>query len=165
MSELADLFEKYGTDKGRNGYHEAYAKVLGPMRRSIKRVLEIGIGTMIPGVHSSMVDYAAAHYKPGGSLRAWRDYFPGAQILGLDVQPDTQFSDERIETMLGDSTDPAVAQRFPGDHFDLIIDDGDHARQFATMLLWWPKVALGGVYAIEDVWGEGQSLMVMQRRA
>lgn len=162
---LEALFNKYGTDKGRNGYASVYTKVLAPHRTTITRVLEIGIGTMIPDAHSSMVNYAAAHYKPGGSLRAWRDYFPNANITGLDVQPDTQFTDDRIGTLLGDSTDPAVAQQFPDEFFDLIIDDGDHARQLQTLIAMWPKLRIGGIYAIEDVWGDTQPLIVMTRNA
>ena len=33
-----------------------------------------GIGTMLPGVHSSMVGFASPGYRPGGSLRSWRDF-------------------------------------------------------------------------------------------
>lgn len=165
MSMLAKLFESYGTDKARNGYHKIYEPLLVSQRLSITRVLEIGIGTLNPAAHSSMVNYAAPHYKPGGSLRAWRDYFPNAEIVGLDVEPDTQFTEDRITTWLGDSTDPAVAQHIANVSFDLIIDDGDHARQFETMLAMWPKLKIGGIYAIEDVWGTSQSLMVMTRNA
>lgn len=165
MTELGDLFDKYGSDKVRSGYHTAYAKALGTKRKSIKAVLEVGIGTMIPGVHSSMVNYAAPHYLPGGSLRAWRDYFPNAQIVGLDVQPDTQFSEDRIGTLLGDSSDVAEMESlFPNETFDLIVDDGDHTRQFETLLALWPKLKIGGTYAIEDIWGVTQSLIIMTRR-
>ena len=164
---LEALFTKYGTDKAANGYAPIYTKVLAPQRKQITSVLEIGIGTMIPDVHSSMVNYAAPHYKPGGSLRAWRDWFPNAHITGLDVQRDTQFSEDRISTLLGDSTDAAsMSNLFQDNEFDLIIDDGDHARQFATMLAMWPKLKLGGVYVIEDVWGDNvQPLMIMTRNA
>ena len=163
---LQALFVKYGTDKAVNGYAPTYTKVLAAHRKTITRVLEIGIGTMIPGVHSSMADYARDGYRPGGSLRAWRDYFANATITGLDIQPDTQFTEERINTVLGDSTDPVVAQQFPDEHFDLIIDDGDHARQFHTMTVMWPKLKVGGTYVIEDIWGAGvEPIMVMTRHA
>ena len=168
-SVLGNLFEKYGTDKARNGYHHAYEDILAPHRDSITSVLEIGIGTLNPDAHSSMVGYAAPHYKPGGSLRAWRDYLPNADIIGLDIDPDTYVAEDRIYTFVGDSTDAEqVHALWPDEHFDLIIDDGDHARQFETMLVMWPKVKVGGLYAIEDVWGTDgypNPLMVMTRNA
>lgn len=85
------------------------------------RILEIGIGTMIPGVHSSMVGYALPHYQPGGSLRAWRDYFPRGSIAGVDVQADTQFTEERITTLLCDSRDRKIIEILNGRKFDIII--------------------------------------------
>jgi hypothetical protein len=75
-----------------------------------------------------MLGYALPGYRPGGSLRAWRDYFPRAQVLGMDVQPDTQFTEDRIRTCLCDSTNAEQVSEFfrAHDHlaFDLIIDDG-----------------------------------------
>jgi hypothetical protein len=38
-----------------------------------------------------MVGYAGEGYKPGGTLRSWREFFPNATIYGIDVQPETQF--------------------------------------------------------------------------
>ena len=45
---LSDLFTKYGTDKGRNGYVPVYEVLLGSRRDAIHNVLEFGIGTMDP---------------------------------------------------------------------------------------------------------------------
>lgn len=161
---LEALFERYGTDKARNGYHVEYERILGPRRDTIRNVLEVGIGTLDPAAHSTMVGYAAEHYKPGGSLRAWRDYLPNAHIMGLDTQPDTQFDEPNITTVLGDSTDSVYMDwLFNGGTFDLIIDDGDHERQFQTLIVLWPKLRRGGIYVIEDVWSDGgrPSLMVL----
>jgi hypothetical protein len=115
-----------------------------------------------------MVGYAAPHYKPGGSLRAWRDYLPNALIMGLDTQPDTQFADEpNITTLLGDSTDNAAMDwHFNNETFDLIIDDGDHERQFQTLIALWPKLRRGGIYVIEDVYSAPRpSIMVLYGEA
>jgi 8-demethyl-8-alpha-L-rhamnosyltetracenomycin-C 2'-O-methyltransferase len=118
-------------------------------------MLEIGIGTMIPGVHSSMVGYALDGYKPGGSLRAWRDYFPTAWIFGADVQSDTQFTGEdRIETLLMDSTNLNECERVLSYHvFNIIIDDGSHldTSQLLTLRNLWKRVRPNGYYIIEDV--------------
>jgi hypothetical protein len=33
---------------------------------------------------------------PGASLRAWRDYFPNAEIYGADIDREILFEEERI---------------------------------------------------------------------
>lgn len=151
---LDELFAAEGTDKGPL-YAGAYEALLGARRKQIRRVLEIGIGTLNPSAASSMFGFGASHYRPGASLRAWRDYFPNAQIIGLDVQPDTQFADERIQTFICDSRDPAAAERFLSSQepFDVIIDDGSHKAedQLATLRNFFPALRSPGLYMIEDV--------------
>jgi hypothetical protein len=154
--KLADLFNKYGSDKDRNGYSPYYESLFHHMRSTHNvTLLEIGIGTMIPGVHSSMVGYSLDGYKPGGSLRAWRDYFSNGYIFGADVQPDTQFTDEeRIQTMLMDSTNCSECERVLSYHkFDIILDDGSHydTSQLLTLRNLWKRVKAGGYYIIEDI--------------
>jgi cephalosporin hydroxylase len=156
---LADLFVLYGTDKG--SYAPAYELLFEPRRYSVKMVIEIGVGTLIPDAHSSMVGWAADHYKPGGSLRAWRDYFPGAMVHGIDVQPDTQFEEERIHTHLCDSTKKDAVKSLIdliGFHeADFIVDDGSHSAddQISTLQNFYPLLKKGGIYIIEDVVGNG----------
>jgi hypothetical protein len=155
-SSLTELFTKYGTDKVRNEYVSMYENLLTPVRDRRLHICEIGIGTLIPEAPSSMAGFCDAHYQPGGSLRAFRDYCPRALILGLDVQPDTQFSGERIETGLCDSTDGLSVAKFFAHRertFDLVIDDGLHApwAQLATLVNFQDKVVHNGAYVIEDI--------------
>jgi hypothetical protein len=160
MTDLAELFNKYGSDKDRNGYAQLYHTLFDHLKDQPITMLEIGIGTMIEGAHSSMVGYSLENYKPGGSLRAWRDYFCQGRIIGADVQPDTQFSDEpRIETYLCNSIDPSAVvefmKSFPEDFkFDIIIDDGSHIDmdQFQTLRNFYPYLKEGGIYIIEDIY-------------
>ena len=101
-----------------------------------------------------MVGFAQPGYLPGGSLRAWRDYFPNAIVTGMDVQPDTQFVEERIKTMLCDSRNSQNVEQALGDlTFDIIIDDGSHNddSQLYTLLNLYQRVKPGGFYVIEDV--------------
>ncbi len=151
---LGDLFNQYGSDKDRNGYTPYYHACFKHMKDKPIDMLEIGIGTMIPGVHSSMVGYSLPGYAPGGSLRAWRDYFKNGNITGCDVQPDTQFTDERITTVLSDSTNrDAVVKTFGDKTFDIIIDDGSHydEHQLQTFMNFWDRVRAGGFYIVEDI--------------
>ena len=87
---IKELLDSEGSDKG-TWYCGLYDVLLQPHRFTTRSVLEIGIGTLIPNAISSMVGYAASHYRPGGSLRVWRAFFPQASIHGIDVAADTQF--------------------------------------------------------------------------
>src|SRR3990167_10868286 len=155
---LAELFNFFGSDKDRNGYSQIYHTLFHHLKDNPVNLLEIGIGTMIPDVSSSMVGYALDNYAPGGSLRAWSFYFPKGQIVGVDVQPDTQFTDaERVETYLCDSMDTQKVNEL-GEKldrkFDVIVDDGSHLDQHQLMTLknFFPLVKEGGIYIIEDIY-------------
>jgi hypothetical protein len=156
--DLCELFNKYGSDKDINGYAQIYHTLFHYQRGTPITMLEIGIGTMIPGVSSSMVGYSLKGYKPGGSLRAWRDYFPQGRIIGADIQPDTQFNDEpRIETYICNSTKlhevDEFMDRLKGIKFDIIIDDGSHhdMDQLTTLRNFYSHLKEGGIYVIEDI--------------
>lgn len=153
-TQLGKLFNKYGSDKDRNGYTHFYEPLFKNLRMKSISLLEIGIGTLIPGAPSSMVGYHLEGYAPGGSLRAWRDYFPTADVTGVDIQPDTQFSEERITTHLASSmnrqeVDAALKEK----NFDIIIDDGSHydEHQVQTLKNLWHRLNPGGFYIIEDI--------------
>ncbi|MGQ0732803.1 MAG: hypothetical protein ACT4QD_04005 [Acidobacteriota bacterium] len=157
QADLAQLFNRHGSDKDLGGYTPVYHALLSSRQLEPLHILEIGIGTMVPDAHSSMASYALEGYRPGGSLRAWRDYFPNASIHGIDVQPDTQFHEPRITTHLCDSTDArqveALFERLNGLRFDIIIDDGSHvdSNQLATLRLFYQRLTEGGLYFIEDL--------------
>lgn len=157
--ELDQLFVKYGSDKTRNGYAPVYHSLFKNIKDRKITLIEIGIGTMIPNVTSSMAGYALPGYKPGGSLRAWRDFFENGEIHGIDIQADTQFTDEpRITTHLCDSAninrvkELQNSSSFPKEA-DIILDDGSHwdESQFKTFNNFYDLVKKGGYYIIEDV--------------
>lgn len=165
--DLAELFNKYGSDKDRNGYAQLYHTLFNLKRDQEINMLEIGIGSLIPGVPSSMLGYALEGYKPGGSLRAWRDYFPKGRIIGVDIQSDTQFSDEpRIETYITNSTKAleveTLMKQLDDPLFDIILDDGSHhdMDQLVTLYNCYSHLKPGGIYIIEDIY-PGSKLTTM----
>lgn len=166
--ELAELFNKYGSDKNRNGYTPVYHSLFKNLREKPIVLLEIGIGTMIKGAPSSMVGYALPNYKPGGSLRAWRDYFSRGTIHGVDIQPDTQFTEERITTHLCNSTEKTASEAFLAKdttpkEVDILIDDGAHYDecQLKTFYHFYGLVKKGGFYIIEDVYPRSRIMTEM----
>lgn len=161
--DLAGLFNMYGSDKDRNGYSHLYSIIFDHLKNNEMNVLEIGIGTMIPNVSSSMRGYMPDTYKPGASLRAWNDYFVNSKIYGADIQPDTQFEENNIKTFLCDSTNKESVNEVIGAaniQFDIIIDDGWHwdNAQISTLKNFFPYLKEGGIYIIEDIYpGSGAS--------
>lgn len=153
--ELQNLFNYYGSDKGAAGYAPLYSTLFRGFRGREVKLLEIGIGSMTEGAYSSMAGYAHPSYIPGASLRAWRDYFPKGQIVGADVQADTQFTEERISTVLIDSTDAQQLRDSPiaNQTFDIIVDDAGHdaLSQLRTLENMLPLLKPEGVYVVEDV--------------
>ena len=161
MANLQELIKKYRSDKNASNYTTTYEKEFEPIKDSIQSILEIGLGTIIEGAHSSMYDWKTSRfidgetfndYMPGASLRAWKEYFTNAQIYGGDIQQDTQFEEERIKTFLFNSTNLEECNKYLEDlQFDIIIDDGSHnpQDQINTMKSLYNRAKL--FYIIEDI--------------
>lgn len=132
MSQLHDIGFKYGTDKAT--YHEYlnfYAKHL-PGRDFNGRLLEIGI-------------------RDGSSLRMWREYYPNAEIVGIDVVK-YDWTIEGVTMLEMDGTN-IVDLRELG-YFDIIIDDGSHMthdQQTTFYWLYYNQLNEPGVYILEDL--------------
>ena len=165
--KLEELIDKYGSDKNASKYTEAYVHFFEPIRNNVSSILEIGLGTIIPGAKCSMHDWKTSRisdYKPGASLRVWQDYFPNAKVYGGDIQEDTQFTDNRIKTFLFNSQSGVECnQSLKELVFDIIIDDGDHdaISQIKTIFNLIGRVKSGGFYVIEDI-TPGNSEIVLQ---
>jgi hypothetical protein len=135
----------WGTDKarGHHGYTRYYARHLRKGRRSIRSVLEIGIGEYLEPESG------------GNSLRMWRSYFPRATVYGIDLYEKRLDGDPRIVALQADQSDPASLQRVIATcpRFDLIIDDGSHVGEHIVTSFNELFAALepGGFYVIEDV--------------
>ena len=125
---LCEIAYRERTDKCpqiRHSYTPVYYRLFFPIRESVKKVLEIGIGCQ-----ETMID--TPNYKTGASLRMWREFFPNAEIHGADILPETMFEDDRIKTHLCDATDPEQVAKLIGEigsDIDLVIDDGSHWRR------------------------------------
>jgi SAM-dependent methyltransferase len=149
--ELSFLFDMYGSDKGskfgKKGAHtytNTYHLLFSPIRDEVKAVFECGIFR-------------------GASLRAWRDYFKNAVIVGGDINENSLFEDVRIHTGLLDQMNPesveiffsSLAPRYPND-FDIIIDDGYHIYEAAVCLFekGINHLKPNGIYVIEDMFEE-----------
>jgi cephalosporin hydroxylase len=154
-AELKELYDHYGSDKaGNHDYHLVYGSLLSD-RMSVTALLEIGLGTNNPRLVSNM----GKRGRPGGSLRAFRDFLPKAQVYGADIDRQILFEEDRITTFFVDQTDPASLTALAdliGNHFDLIIDDGLHspAANLAVLDFGLGKLKIGGWLVVEDIRAE-----------
>lgn len=144
-SALDVLASKYGTDKAstHHNYVAIYEKYFEAISSSTRGLLEIGVGG---------VNYRGV---AGSSLRMWADYFPQAQVVGIDIDPSAAGEyGERVHVVIGDQTRRSVLNRaislLPS--IDIIIDDGAHMNvlTIATFEYLFPKLRPGGIYVIED---------------
>ena len=163
-SKLANLIEKYGSDKNISGYSDLYSYVFETNGlNKFNSFLEIGIGTLQPEIESTFVGNARLFpdYKPGNSLRAYREFFPQAEIYGIDVAEDCRLEEERLKTFIFDSTDSQKCNQVLGSmSFDAIIDDGLHTAhgQLKTLKNLFNRVRFDGFYIVEDLGGGGDSM-------
>jgi len=140
---LPGLAKHFGTDKwGRHRYAQHYQTHLKPFRNEKLTLLELGIG-------------GYRHEATGGaSLRMWREFFPQAQIIGLDIYDKSFVNSDRILAYQGSQTDEELLHRIVDEHgpIKIIIDDGSHVSEHirASFAILFPLLEDGGVYAIED---------------
>jgi hypothetical protein len=134
---LCDIANKYGTDKcpthrglrPGHSYTPFYEHIFKHLK--VRSLLEIGI-------------------ERGASLRMWRDYFPEAEIRGLDIDSANLITEERIQSALWDAT---VKFDWLGVNYDIIIDDGSHRAddQIKAFHNLFSILSPNGIYVIEDV--------------
>lgn len=134
-SRLHDFAHK--TDKFfAHQYIEVYEGLFEPIRDRVANVLEVGVNT-------------------GDSHRMWRDYFPQANIYGLDIHDlcGSMVGEERIFVQFRDAyTDECVAD-FGDLRFDILVDDGPHtlgSQQFFVNK-YSSLLADNGILVIEDI--------------
>ena len=146
MKSVAEIFQSYevvdaegrhvnGTDKhgANHRYGDAYERLF-PDRAAIRLMMEVGVAD-------------------GSCLLAWREIFPNALCVGMDIHRSGKAHGERLEFHLGDQCikqdcDLAAARR----QFDFICEDATHqlGNTLQTLLYLWPFVKPGGLYVVEE---------------
>lgn len=142
METLAQIFEKHktphqdGGDKGDvHSYIPVYEKLFRPLRFTTGHILEIGV-------------------RYGSSIRMWEEYFPYAQIHGLDVLKECeQYQSNRTRIHIVDAASPAAYAQLNKYKFSIIIDDGSHkiTDQIGAFKILFPLLYSSGYYIIEDI--------------
>ena len=148
QGKLGDYFTLHGSDKAsRHSYASAYSRLIGD--RVDPRILEIGIGSLNGHPYGGL--------PPAASLRAWQDAYPGALVVGADIDSEAVASwsgrGHVVDQTSGESLGHLRAVLADAAPFDLIVDDGFHDphANVRTLLALLPLLADTGHYVIEDV--------------
>lgn len=132
-----------GTDKSgpNHQYGDAYERMF-PNRAEVRLMMEVGVAD-------------------GSSVLAWREVFPNAMCVGMDVHPADRLRDvdtfsgavTRVEFYLGDQRVKEDCERAAGGRqFDFICEDATHqlGDSLVTLLYLWPFIKMGGLYVVEE---------------
>lgn len=137
--KLEELAFKYGTDKrgSRHGYVKTYEELFSPWQSIPIKLLEIGVYNC-------------------SSHNMWVDYFPNAQIYGIDIN-DSLFEKYKQSRLLLDKVDQGDIHALndyalANGPWNIIIDDGSHlsSHQKLSFNVLWEYLKAGGYYVIED---------------
>ena len=140
MRTLDKIAISKGTDKSSqiHNYCVKYEKWLPFNRLEPITILEIGVLT-------------------GESLETWREFYPNAKIVGIDITPsckDYEDPTRNIFIEIGSQDDPVFLKEVSLKYgqFDLIVDDGSHINRhvITSFIHLIDSVKPEGLYVIED---------------
>jgi len=130
------IFIKHETDKSSlsHNYSPYYDMMFAPYREQTISLLELGVYS-------------------GASCRAWKDYFPKANIFGVDLEYKPQYNEDRIFMIAADQSKPEDLKRLAEVQHDIIVDDASHRSidQIESFKALFPSMKAGGMYVIEDI--------------
>lgn len=134
---LTDIFIKHGTDKTGVEYGELFE----PLRHKKIRVFEMGVA-------------GYPNYKPGASIRAWKEYFthPETEVYAGDIDP--TICDGKTIFEVDQMNPEQVKALFDKlGKFDIIIDDGLHTTPAAQKFFDASRGYLkeNGIYVVDDI--------------
>jgi len=148
---LKEIGRKYQTDKVDHGYMDVYYDYFRPFQNKKINILEIGV-------------YNAS------SMVTWREFFPNAHLIGMDIEDKTSIFNHDIFTSwprdgtstfyMADQGDrrqlifmAEMIKAETGKGFDIIIDDGSHFQHdlMVSFGCLFPYVNTDGLYVLEDM--------------
>lgn len=151
---MTDMADRFGSDKGstKHRYTELYHMLFHPYRGRKITFLEMGL--LIGGPEHGIDKDRETGDAP--SIRMWLEYFPKANIHGLDVSDFGWFKHDRFSFHRCDMDDRAEIARAIEEVSPaptIVVDDASHAshHQQNAFLEIFPRMESGGLYVIEDL--------------
>lgn len=141
---LNDIGVRMGTDKSSllHNYLDYYQEFF-PEPEKIKKVVELGLQRRSGKWKESAMP----------SVKMWLEFFPNAHVFGFDMQNLDSF--ERFTFFRGEQGRMKHHMEFAekiGWDIDFVIDDASHRSpdQLLSLLFFWPRLKVGGIYIVED---------------
>lgn len=129
--KLSETLTQYDTDKVHGHCYGDFYDALAESYSNPQHLLEIGV-------------------QKGGSLLAWKQYYPKCNVYGVDIVDDRlpEYISDKVNFILNDikKFDTYLS-------FDIIIDDGSHFLEDVMFVVnkFAYRLRQGGVLVIEDV--------------
>lgn len=149
---LNELFNYYGTDKG--------SKVKNPFNKKSKLYVGHGFGKFYERYFSKFknenMNLLEIGAWEGASLASFTNYFPKAQIYGIDRNFKLKYKSNRLNFFYCDTTNQKslckLHKFIKNIRFKVIIDDGSHFLKdmIHNIKFFFPYLQGGGYYIIED---------------
>lgn len=157
---IADLLLKYITDKNHGTIKNIYNNLDD---RVIVENAETPIGHTYGKSYQEIFDnfdknkeinFMEIGIQRGGSVMAWREYFPNANIYGIDIVDAIlpEYRRDDVTYVFKDVNDSSVKEQLKDIEFDIIIDDGSHRLWDILPMVknFLPQLRTGGFMVIED---------------
>lgn len=100
------------------------------------------------------INFLEIGIQRGGSIMAWREYFPNANLYGVDIVDAIlpEYRRDDVTYIFKDINDPSVKEQLKDIEFDIIIDDGSHRLWDITPMVktYLSQLKKGGFMVIED---------------
>lgn len=138
MKTINEILESYESDKNNateHSYGDAYADIFSRYDRNSEiSILELGV-------------------QRGGSLLAWKEFFPNARVTGIDISDSRleKYKTDTVEFILGDLR--VAIDQVKDRSFDIIIDDSDHFDGTVAWIIqhYWSLLKPNGTMVVEDI--------------
>jgi hypothetical protein len=147
---LEALGRKYEPTKREHNYLPFYWMHLRDIREKVRNVCELGV-------------------QSDRSIRMWEEFFPGATIYGVDIDPAVRrFEGGRRRIRIGDQSDRGFLKGLVDEvegGLDIVIDDASHRmrHQLISFDALFPALTSHGVYVVEDTGGVSNSQPTVDR--
>lgn len=150
---LCSIMDRNGSDKGPVNHHytKFYSSLFDSFRDREFDFFELGIGTRNPHLASNM---CFGNFTPMGSQRAWREFFPKAQVYAADIDRDILINEDRIKTFWVNQLDRYAIREMWSKvgNVDVIVEDGNHTFEsnYTFFDESFSHLRPGGIYVVED---------------